>query len=118
MTESLADYEALALKLAREPELIGAIKAKLARNRGSFPLFDTARFTRNIEAAYTDDVAARPARRAAAELCCRSRSEAQRLVRPRPIHFARVQVCDLHNTLSTQPLSSAVLASVMVKEPL
>ncbi len=53
ITESLADYEALALKLAREPELIGTIKAKLARNRGSFPLFDTARFTRNIEAAYT-----------------------------------------------------------------
>ncbi len=50
---SLADYEALALKLAREPELIGAMKTKLARNRESYPLFDTARFTRNIEAAYT-----------------------------------------------------------------
>jgi protein O-GlcNAc transferase len=49
---SLADYEALALKLAREPELIGAMKTKLARNRESYPLFDTARFTRNIEAAY------------------------------------------------------------------
>jgi protein O-GlcNAc transferase len=53
VTESLADYEALALKLAREPELIGAMKKKLARNRDSCPLFDTARFTRNIEAAYT-----------------------------------------------------------------
>ena len=53
ITESLADYEALALKLAREPELIGTIKSKLAWNRSSFPLFDTARFTRNIEAAYT-----------------------------------------------------------------
>jgi len=50
---SLADYEALALKLAREPELVGGMKAKLARNRESYPLFDTARFTRNIEAAYT-----------------------------------------------------------------
>jgi protein O-GlcNAc transferase len=50
---SLADYEALALKLAREPELIGAMKAKLTRTRESHPLFDTARFARNIEAAYT-----------------------------------------------------------------
>ena len=31
--------------------------------------------------------------------------------------FARVQVCVLQITLITQPLSSAVLAPVMVKEP-
>ncbi len=49
---SLAEYEALALKLAREPELLSSIRAKLARNRNTFPLFDTARFTRHIEAAY------------------------------------------------------------------
>ncbi len=53
VTENLADYETLALKLAREPALLGEIKAKLARNRESYPLFDTARFTRHIEAAYT-----------------------------------------------------------------
>jgi predicted O-linked N-acetylglucosamine transferase (SPINDLY family) len=53
VTASLADYEALALKLAREPKLIGAMRAKLAHNHENFPLFDTARFTRNIEAAYT-----------------------------------------------------------------
>jgi hypothetical protein len=29
------------------------LRAKLARNRGTHPLFDTARFTRHIEAAYT-----------------------------------------------------------------
>jgi predicted O-linked N-acetylglucosamine transferase (SPINDLY family) len=29
------------------------MKAKLAANRSTQPLFDTARFTRNIEAAYT-----------------------------------------------------------------
>jgi protein O-GlcNAc transferase len=52
VTDSLADYEALALKLAREPELLSSIRAKLARNRNTFPLFDTARFTRHIEAAY------------------------------------------------------------------
>jgi protein O-GlcNAc transferase len=52
VTESLADYEALALKLAHEPELLASLKARLAQNRATFPLFDTARFTRNIEAAY------------------------------------------------------------------
>jgi protein O-GlcNAc transferase len=53
VTENLAVYEALALKLAREPAMLAKIKGKLARNRTTFPLFDTARFTRHIEAAYT-----------------------------------------------------------------
>jgi protein O-GlcNAc transferase len=53
ITTSLEDYEALALKLAREPSLLASIKDKLGRNRDTFPLFDTARFTRHIEAAYT-----------------------------------------------------------------
>ncbi len=52
VTHSLADYEALALKLAREPAALADIKAKLARNRTTHPLFDTARFTRHLEAAY------------------------------------------------------------------
>jgi protein O-GlcNAc transferase len=51
-TTSLDDYEALALKLAREPAVIASLKAKLAANRGTFPLFDTERFTHHIEAAY------------------------------------------------------------------
>jgi len=29
------------------------MKSKLAKNRDTYPLFDTARYTRNIEAAYT-----------------------------------------------------------------
>ncbi|MEI9806134.1 MAG: tetratricopeptide repeat protein [Pseudolabrys sp.] len=49
---NLADYEALALKLARDPALLSATKAKLARNRGTCALFDTERFARNIEAAF------------------------------------------------------------------
>jgi protein O-GlcNAc transferase len=52
ITTSLEEYEALALKLAREPSFLAAIKVKLARNRSTHPLFDTARFTRHIEAAY------------------------------------------------------------------
>jgi predicted O-linked N-acetylglucosamine transferase (SPINDLY family) len=53
ITHSAEEYEALALKLARNPALLGEIKAKLARNRAVYPLFDSARFTRHIEAAYT-----------------------------------------------------------------
>jgi protein O-GlcNAc transferase len=49
---SLADYEALALKLARQPELLAATKTKLAAHRNSHALFDTDRFRRHIEAAY------------------------------------------------------------------
>lgn len=53
VTTNLADYEALALKLAREPALLAEIRAKLAGNRDTYALFDTARLTRHIEAAYT-----------------------------------------------------------------
>jgi predicted O-linked N-acetylglucosamine transferase (SPINDLY family) len=52
LTGSPADYEARALRLAREPERLAALRQKLARHRDAFPLFDTARFTRAIEAAY------------------------------------------------------------------
>jgi len=53
VTHSLAEYEALALQLARDPERLGELRSKLRRNRQSEPLFDTARYTRNLEAAYT-----------------------------------------------------------------
>jgi len=49
----LQAYEALALRLARNPGELAALRAKLARNRSSAPLFDTDRFRRHIEAAYT-----------------------------------------------------------------
>jgi predicted O-linked N-acetylglucosamine transferase (SPINDLY family) len=52
VTRSPAEYEALALKIARDPALCASLKAKLARHRGTYPLFDTARLTRNVEAAY------------------------------------------------------------------
>jgi predicted O-linked N-acetylglucosamine transferase (SPINDLY family) len=53
VTSSLAEYEELALALARDPERLAAIRAKLMRNRDTEPLFDTARFTRDLETAYT-----------------------------------------------------------------
>jgi predicted O-linked N-acetylglucosamine transferase (SPINDLY family) len=52
ITRSLADYEALALKLATDPVLMAAVRAKLARNRETTALFDTTRLTRHIETAY------------------------------------------------------------------
>jgi protein O-GlcNAc transferase len=46
-------YEELAVELAVNPEKLSAIKSKLASNRLTTPLFDTQRFTKHIEAAYT-----------------------------------------------------------------
>jgi protein O-GlcNAc transferase len=50
---SLAEYEAIALALARDPEALARLRTKLASNRSTEPLFDTARITRNLETAYT-----------------------------------------------------------------
>jgi protein O-GlcNAc transferase len=52
ITNSLADYEALALKLARDGALLLSLKEKLLENQKSQPLFDMVRLTRHIEAAY------------------------------------------------------------------
>jgi predicted O-linked N-acetylglucosamine transferase (SPINDLY family) len=52
VTTSLEDYEALALRLATEPNLIRGIREKLTRTRLTMPLFDSRGFTRELEAAY------------------------------------------------------------------
>ena len=52
VTNSAGEYENLALQLATEPARIAAIKRKLAGNRATCALFDTSRFTRNLEMAY------------------------------------------------------------------
>ncbi len=52
VTETLDDYEALALELARRPAVLAGIRQRLAQNRLTHPLFDTARFTRHLERAY------------------------------------------------------------------
>ena len=53
VTPTAEAYEALAIELAENPDRLAAIKRKLAENRLTTPLFDTARYTRHIEAAYT-----------------------------------------------------------------
>jgi protein O-GlcNAc transferase len=52
VTRSLPEYERRALQLARDTHALADLKAKLARNRDTYPLFDTARSTRHLEAAY------------------------------------------------------------------
>jgi len=52
VTHSLKAYEDLALQIARNPSTRANLKAKLARNRDTHPLFDTARYTRNLESAF------------------------------------------------------------------
>jgi predicted O-linked N-acetylglucosamine transferase (SPINDLY family) len=53
VTKNPAEYEALALALARDPTRLSAIRQHLAR-RAALPLFDTARFMREIETAYAE----------------------------------------------------------------
>jgi protein O-GlcNAc transferase len=52
VANDLNEYEQLALRLAREPNLLPELRSKLKANRGRCPLFDTGRFARNLEAAY------------------------------------------------------------------
>jgi predicted O-linked N-acetylglucosamine transferase (SPINDLY family) len=49
---SRAEYEAIALRLARDRNAHAATRTKVMRNRLTTPLFDTERFTRGVEAAY------------------------------------------------------------------
>jgi predicted O-linked N-acetylglucosamine transferase (SPINDLY family) len=53
LTDSLGEYEALALRLAIDPSLRSELRERLRKNRLECSLFDTDRFCRNIEAAYT-----------------------------------------------------------------
>jgi predicted O-linked N-acetylglucosamine transferase (SPINDLY family) len=50
--ENLADYEAMALSLARDPARLKGLKDKLSQNLPNTPLFDADCFRRNIEDAY------------------------------------------------------------------
>jgi len=51
VTDSLAAYERLALKLACDRAALDDVRKKLALNRDTCALFDTTRFTRHFEAA-------------------------------------------------------------------
>jgi predicted O-linked N-acetylglucosamine transferase (SPINDLY family) len=52
VTHSLAQYEDLALALARSPARLASLKDQLVHYRTRTALFNTERFCRNIEAAF------------------------------------------------------------------
>jgi predicted O-linked N-acetylglucosamine transferase (SPINDLY family) len=49
---NLEEYEALALRLATNPELLRKLRARAERNRLTTPLFDLDRYRRHLEAAF------------------------------------------------------------------
>jgi predicted O-linked N-acetylglucosamine transferase (SPINDLY family) len=53
VTYSLGEYEVLALRLATDCSLLRGFRDRLEHNRLRFPLFDSDRFCRHIESAYT-----------------------------------------------------------------
>ncbi len=53
VTTKADDYEALALSLATDPDRLKSLSQKLARDLPTAPLFDSHRFTRHLETAYT-----------------------------------------------------------------
>lgn len=57
VTTSLADYEALALRLARAPDELAALKARVLAARTDSVLTDTPAYTRSLERAYGQMVA-------------------------------------------------------------
>lgn len=52
VTYSHKEYEALALRLASEPELLASLKAKIVANGPTSSLFDTKQFCFNLETVY------------------------------------------------------------------
>lgn len=52
ITGGLEDYEALAVRLAKDGKERRALAGRLKENRRKAPLFDTERFARNLETAY------------------------------------------------------------------
>lgn len=52
VTDSPDAYEQMALALARSPAALAALRARLAQNRDTSPLFDTPLFARRIESAF------------------------------------------------------------------
>ena len=62
VTSDRAAYEAMARQLAQNPGELSRFRARLAANRASSPLFDTARFTRDVEQALLRAWSGLPAR--------------------------------------------------------
>jgi predicted O-linked N-acetylglucosamine transferase (SPINDLY family) len=53
ITTSLEDYQTMALRLAKNADLLARVRTRLEANRKISPLFDGGQFARNLEKAYT-----------------------------------------------------------------
>jgi predicted O-linked N-acetylglucosamine transferase (SPINDLY family) len=72
VTTSAEDYQALAIQLARDKPALAELRRRIKHGRASSPLFDTARFCRNLERAYEAMVERSRAGQPAAEIDARS----------------------------------------------
>jgi predicted O-linked N-acetylglucosamine transferase (SPINDLY family) len=54
ITYSIPEYEQLALRFATDEEYLRQIRARLDAARDSAPLFDSTRFTRDVERLYCE----------------------------------------------------------------
>ena len=52
ITHSVEEYEALAVRLAHDKASLSGLRRRIEEGRARSPLFDAARFCRNIERAY------------------------------------------------------------------
>lgn len=52
VTKSLKEYEDMAVDLANNPDKVRSLKEELQANRKNCPLFDTEKFTKNLEKSY------------------------------------------------------------------
>jgi predicted O-linked N-acetylglucosamine transferase (SPINDLY family) len=59
VTTTEQDYEQLALKIAREPDVLARLKRHLDEVRLTCPLFDSVRYTRDLERLYDDAMTSR-----------------------------------------------------------
>ncbi len=52
IAETLQEYEAMAVHLGRDSQALAALRQKLRHKKSTAPLFDSKRFTRNLESLY------------------------------------------------------------------
>jgi predicted O-linked N-acetylglucosamine transferase (SPINDLY family) len=91
ITSTPEQYQALAIALAADPARLAHLRKRLAQNRLATPLFDTRRFTRQLEAAYATIHTRQQAGLAAADIVVQ---RAGREAPPRmPAHSGKVVDC-------------------------
>jgi predicted O-linked N-acetylglucosamine transferase (SPINDLY family) len=105
VTQSLTEYEALALRLMTEPGLLAGLRARLGHQRHTAPLFNTDRFRRHFEAALETMWHQHQRGEAPAASACRhtmmgwSNTPTRRRARASPVQtevFERIKMLDKH----------------------